>query len=57
VIVIEHDIDIIAEADFLFELGPKGGMDGGKVTCKGTVKQITSHSKSQTAPFLKKIFH
>jgi excinuclease ABC subunit A len=55
VIVIEHDIDIIAEADFLFELGPTGGENGGKVIFKGTTSQILSNKHSQTSPYLKKV--
>ena len=55
VIVIEHDVDIIAEADFLFELGPTGGENGGKVIFKGTTSQILSNKNSLTSPFLKKV--
>lgn len=55
VIVIEHDTDIIAEADFLFELGPTGGENGGEVIFKGTTSQILSNKVSLTAPFLKKV--
>ena len=55
VIVIEHDIDIIAEADFLFELGPTGGENGGKVIFKGKTSQILSNKNSLTSPFLKRV--
>ena len=55
VIVIEHDTDVIAEADFLFEIGPKAGAQGGKVICKGSVKKISTNSKSHTGPFLKNL--
>jgi excinuclease ABC subunit A len=55
VIVIEHDTDVIAEADFLFELGPKGGAQGGKIIYKGSVKKISTNLKSHTGPFLKKL--
>ena len=37
VVVIEHDVDLIAEADCLIELGPRGGADGGKLLHQGTV--------------------
>ena len=55
VIVIEHDTDVIAEADFLFEIGPKGGAGGGKIICKGSVEKISTNLKSHTGPFLRKL--
>jgi excinuclease ABC subunit A len=55
VIVIEHDSDVIAEADYLFELGPKGGEEGGKIIFKGTISQILSNKRSLTGPFIKKV--
>ena len=55
VIVIEHDTDVIAEADFLFELGPTGGNSGGKLIYKGTAEKLTCSATSNTAPFIKKV--
>ena len=55
VIVIEHDTDVIAEADFLFEIGPNGGAGGGKIICKGSVEKISTNLKSHTGPFLRKL--
>lgn len=55
VIVIEHDTDIVAEADFLFELGPTGGQNGGKLLYKGNTSGILNCDASMTSPFLKKI--
>lgn len=55
VILIEHDIDLIAEGDHLIELGPKGGDQGGKIIHQGTVHEMLKNKKSKTAPFLKKI--
>ena len=55
IIVIEHDTDVIAEGDYIFELGPKGGSSGGKIICKGTAKNVSKNLKSHTAPFLKKV--
>ena len=40
VIVIEHDVDLIAEADYLIELGPEGGKSGGKLLHQGSVNSI-----------------
>jgi excinuclease ABC subunit A len=56
VIAIEHDTDIIAEADYLFELGPKGGEEGGEIIFKGTIPQILSSKTSLTGPFIRKVF-
>ena len=55
VIVIEHDSDIIAEADFLFELGPVGGEKGGKITFNGTTSKILTNKNSHTGPFIRKV--
>ncbi len=55
VIVIEHDSDIIAEADFLFELGPVGGEKGGKITFNGTTSKILTNKNSHTGPFVRKV--
>lgn len=55
VVVIEHDIDLIAEADYLIELGPKGGTAGGKLLHQGTVQNLIKKRSSPTAKFLKKV--
>tara|TARA_B100001769_G_C22036675_1_gene557068 strand:+ start:132 stop:1028 length:897 start_codon:yes stop_codon:yes gene_type:complete len=53
VVVIEHDVDVIAEGDYLIELGPEGGEKGGFLLHQGTVRQTLTNKKSKTAPFLK----
>ena len=55
VVVIEHDVDLIAEADYLIELGPKGGIDGGKLIHQGKVPSILKKRTSPTAKFLNKV--
>jgi excinuclease ABC subunit A len=55
VIVIEHHLDIIAEADWLIELGPGGGDRGGQLLHCGPPEDILRVKNSPTAPFLKKI--
>lgn len=55
VVVIEHDVDLIAEADYVIEIGPKGGLSGGKILHEGTIKSLLKSKKSQTAAFLKKV--
>ncbi|PWU04743.1 MAG: hypothetical protein C5B43_04205, partial [Verrucomicrobia bacterium] len=55
VIVIEHHLDLIAEGDYLIEIGPEGGEQGGHILYQGPPSGILTSSKSQTAPFLKGI--
>jgi excinuclease ABC subunit A len=52
VIIIEHNLDIIAEADWIIDLGPEGGDAGGKVVAHGTPQQVL-RAKSYTVQFLK----
>nr|MDO8111665.1 excinuclease ABC subunit UvrA [Candidatus Sigynarchaeota archaeon] len=53
VVVIEHDIDVLSNADYLIELGPGGGPKGGEVIAAGTPEEIKKNKKSIIAPFLK----
>lgn len=55
VVVIEHNLDLIAEADHLVEIGPEGGEKGGHIIYQGDAKSILKCKKSPTAPFLKKM--
>jgi excinuclease ABC subunit A len=55
VIVIEHNLSVIAEADYIVDLGPEAGADGGKVVAVGTPEQISKSRISRTAPFLRKV--
>ena len=52
VVVIEHNIDIIKNADWIIDLGPEGGVGGGQIVAKGTVKDIKQSKNSYTAKFL-----
>lgn len=54
VIVIEHNLDIIKNADWIIDLGPEGGDKGGEVLATGTPNDIVSNKKSYTGMFLKK---
>jgi excinuclease ABC subunit A len=54
VIVIEHNLSVIAEADYIVDLGPEAGADGGKVVAIGTPEQVAKNRISRTAPFLRK---
>lgn len=53
VVVIEHDLDVIANADYAIDMGPGGGEDGGTIVCAGTPEQICACENSVTGKFLK----
>jgi excinuclease ABC subunit A len=55
VIVIEHHLDLIAEADYLLEIGPDGGEAGGHVLYQGNVKGLLKAPVTPTQPFLREI--
>ena len=52
VVVIEHNLELICEADYIIDVGPGAGAAGGTITAQGTVRQL-SRAKSPTAPFIK----
>ncbi len=54
VIVIEHNLDVIKTADWIIDLGPEGGIDGGEIIAEGTPEQITKVKNSYTGKYLKK---
>ncbi|MDV3196020.1 MAG: ATP-binding cassette domain-containing protein [Candidatus Phytoplasma stylosanthis] len=54
VIIIEHNIDIIQNADYIIDLGPKGGKNGGYIVAKGNLEQIIKTQDSYTGQYLKK---
>jgi len=54
IIVIEHNLDLIKTADHIIDLGPEGGIDGGRVIAIGTPEQIVRNPESQTGKFLEK---
>jgi len=56
VIVIEHNLDVIKQADYVIDLGPEGGKFGGKVIATGTPEEVSKCENSYTGMFLKKIF-
>ena len=53
VIVIEHNLDVIKVADYLIDMGPEGGRDGGQVVACGTPEEVVKQGKGYTAQFLK----
>ncbi len=52
VIVIEHDLDVIRSADYIVDMGPGGGEQGGEVVAMGTVEEVKTNPKSVTGKFL-----
>ena len=52
-IVIEHHLDVIRCADWVIDLGPGGGSEGGRIVATGTPQQLTLHAQSVTGAFLK----
>ncbi len=54
ILVIEHNLDLIKTADYIIDLGPEGGDNGGEIVAIGTPEQIVKNDKSLTGKFLKK---
>jgi excinuclease ABC subunit A len=57
VIVIEHNLDVIKTADWIIDLGPEGGDEGGTIVAEGTPEQVMKNKKSYTGQFLKPILN
>ena len=57
VLIIEHNLDVIKTVDYIIDIGPEGGKNGGEVIAKGTPEELVKQSKSHTARFLKKELH
>ena len=53
VVVIEHDLDVICNADYIIDMGPGGGEAGGRVVAVGTPEQVTENPYSITGQYLK----
>ena len=54
VIIIEHNLDVIKMADYIIDMGPEGGRDGGMVMAAGTPEEIVAKGVGRTAPYLAK---
>ncbi len=55
VLVIEHNLDMIKTADYVIDLGPEGGDEGGKLVCQGTPEEVAKVKKSYTGQYLKRM--
>ncbi len=53
IIVIEHNLDVIKNADYIIDMGPEGGIGGGQVIAQGTPEDIARNQKSYTGKYLK----
>lgn len=56
-VVIEHNLDVIKSADYIIDMGPEGGIDGGRVIAKGTPEQVAATPTSFTGQYLKKMLN
>jgi excinuclease ABC subunit A len=54
VVIIEHNLDVIKMADYIIDMGPEGGRDGGMVMATGTPEEILAKGVGHTAPYLAK---
>lgn len=55
VVVIEHNMDLIKCADYIIDMGPEGGVGGGKLVAKGTPEEVAENEKSHTGTYLKQV--
>ena len=55
VLVIEHNLDVIKTADYLIDLGPEGGAQGGEIVCTGTPEEVAACPASYTGKYLKRM--
>ena len=55
VIIIEHNLDVMKSADWLIDLGPEGGAEGGRIVAEGTPELVAKNKKSYTGQALKEM--
>ena len=55
VVIIEHNLDVIKCADHIIDLGPGGGVNGGRIVATGTPEEIARHPESHTGKFLREM--
>lgn len=55
VVVIEHNLDVIKQADHIIDLGPEGGDKGGRIVCEGTPEEVAEVAESKTGQYLKRM--
>ena len=57
VVVIEHNLDVIKTADWIVDMGPEGGAQGGKIIAEGPPEQVANIESSYTGKFLKNLIN
>ena len=57
VVVIEHNLDVIKTADYIVDMGPEGGVKGGKIIAEGKPEEICKVNNSYTGQFLKPLLN
>ncbi|HXZ40170.1 MAG TPA: excinuclease ABC subunit UvrA [Terriglobales bacterium] len=57
IVIIEHNLDVIRNADWIIDLGPEGGEDGGRIVAQGTPEQVARNRKSYTGQALARYFN
>ena len=55
--MIEHNLDVIKTADWIIDMGPEGGVEGGKIIAEGTPEKISESENSYTGNFLKEMLN
>jgi excinuclease ABC subunit A len=55
VVTIEHNLDIVKSADYIIDIGPEGGINGGTIVAKGTPEEVAGNSKSYTGKYLRRV--
>ena len=56
IVVIEHNLDVIKSADYVIDLGPEGGVGGGRIVAAGTPEDVAANAQSATGHFLTDLF-
>jgi excinuclease ABC subunit A len=54
VVIIEHNLDVVKTADWIIDLGPEGGNEGGRVIATGMPEDVAKNAKSYTGQFLRR---
>ncbi len=55
VVMIEHNLDVILQSDYIIDLGPEGGFRGGEIITQGTPEEVAQCAKSHTGKFIKEM--
>ena len=56
VVVVEHELHVVAESDWVIDVGPGAGQEGGRIVAEGPPREVAAASQSRTAPYLRRLF-